>query len=150
MKPYYRKATVEDALYVANNLRPEDLAECMGLGHTPLALPFVVVSSDVAVVFCDVDGTIGGIAGISPDKTPDVGIIWMLCTPHLTRKPHTFVRQARKWLKEQSEYRLIWNVADARNKFHHKLLKLLGFSALRTVYPPPHYLPYLEIVKLCA
>ena len=48
----------------------------------------------------------------------------MLCTPLITSKPHTFVRQAKKWLKSvEPEYKLLWNLADARNHVHHKLLK---------------------------
>lgn len=150
MNPYIRTATFKDALVVAQNLREEDLRELQGLGQTPLALPFNVALSNPAVTFLDKDGTIGGVAGIVPDPTPGVGLIWMLCTPVLVRKPHTFVRNAKKWIAEQTEYKLLWNIADERNVFHHKLLKLLGFKALRTVYPPPYALPYLEIVKVCA
>lgn len=150
MNPYIRTATFKDALVVAQNLREEDLRELQGLGQTPLALPFNVALSNPAVTFLDKDGTIGGVAGIVPDPTPGVGLIWMLCTPALVRKPHTFVRNAKKWIAEQNEYKLLWNIADERNVFHHKLLKLLGFKALRTVYPPPYALPYLEIVKVCA
>ena len=36
----YRPATMGDAVKVANNLRPEDLQELEGLGHTPLGVPF--------------------------------------------------------------------------------------------------------------
>ncbi|AGG54535.1 internal virion protein [Cyanophage SS120-1] len=149
MKPYYRKATVKDAILVANNLRKEDREEVEGLGHSPIALPFLVHLSSTAVAFFDEDGTIGGVGGIMPDKRPHVGQVWMLCTPIVTRKPHTFVRHLKRWLKEQHDYRLLWNIADTRNIFHHKLLKLLGFKALKVTNQAPYFRPYLEIVKLC-
>ena len=149
MKPYYRKATVEDAILVANNLREEDRMEMEGLGHHPLALPFLVQLSSNTISFFDDDESIAGVGGIVPDERLHVGQVWMLCTPIVTRKPHTFVRHAKRWLNEQHDYRLLWNIADARNKFHHKLLKILGFKGIKLVHPPPHSLPYYEIVKLC-
>lgn len=125
--------------------------EIEGLGHHKMSLPFSVAISDVAVAFFDGDGTIAGVAGIVACDQPGIGIVWMICTPALTRKPHTFVRQAKKWLKQQeSNYRLLWNLVDMRNHFHHKLLKMLGFKALRVVQQAPNYLPYYEIVRLCA
>ena len=152
MKPYYRKATFADALHVALNLRKEDRQEIEGLGHSPLILPSCVQTSRESVAFFDEDGTIAGVGGISPDHSnSSYGLIWLLCTPAINNKPHTFVRGARRWLSEHEQnYELLWNLADARNHYHHKLLKMLGFKALRVVNTKPYFLPYLEIVKLCA
>ena len=147
----YRPATVGDAVRVANDLRPEDLQELEGLGHDRLAIPFSVLASDAPVAFYAKDGTLAGVAGIVPDPDPGVGIIWMLCTPAVQKEPINFVKQAKHWLAEEaSNYRLLWNLADARNHLHHKLLKMLGFKAIRSVPSGPHGLPYLEIIKLCA
>ena len=152
MKPYYRKATTKDAILLANNLRKEDREELEGVGHKSVlfALFFIVQLSENAIAFFDEDDSLGGIGGIIPDPRDGVGIVWMLCTPIVQRKPHTFIRHLKRFLNEQHEYRMLWNIADARNKFHHKLLKLLGFKCLRMTYQPPYGLPYLEIVKLCA
>ena len=146
----YRKATVKDGLIVANNLRPDDRAEMEGAGHSIISLPFGVLASDHATYFFSKEGKPAGLAGIVRlDK--NVGQIWMLCTPGIHDAPITFVREAKKWLESiQGEYTLLWNVADARNQVHHKLLKHLGFKALRTVAVGPKNLPYYEIVKLCA
>ena len=152
MKPSYRKATFADALEVALNLRIEDKQEMEGLGYSPMILPACVQTSSEAVAFFDKKNTIAGVAGISPDPAnSSYGIVWMLCTPAVANNPHTFVREARRWLTEhESKYKLLWNLADARNHYHHKLLKMLGFKALRVVNTKPYFLPYLEIVKLCA
>ena len=142
----YRPATIRDAVLVANNLRAEDKAEVEGLGHNLLHLPYGVLASDHSTVFFDRSGEPAGIAGISGD-----GQIWMLCTPVIHNEPITFVRQAKLWLTGvEHNYRLLWNLADARNHVHHKLLKHLGFKALRAVPVGPEQLPYYEIVKLCA
>ena len=134
---------------VANQLRPEDKREVEGMGHTPFHIPLCVLGSEHATVFHAPNGEIAGVAGIVR-LDDQVGQIWMLCTPVITKYPHIFVRRSKKWLKEvQTEYRLLWAYADVRNKVHHKLLRHLGFKALRTVPIGPKNLPYYEIVKLC-
>lgn len=152
MKPYYREATVQDALEVANNILPDDRKEIEGQGHSPLILPFSVVTSRQTAAFFDERGDIGGVAGIVPDPSSSLsGVVWMICTPVVQRRPHTFVREARRWLSaNEKDYRILWNLTDARNQYHHKLLRLLGFKALRVVNVKPYFLPYLEIVRLCA
>lgn len=145
----YRPATFRDGLEVAQNLRDEDRAEVEGLGHSLLHIPYGVLISDHATAFHLRDGSIGGVAGITPVEE-GVGQIWMLCTTDIIKEPITFFRQSKKWMAEaQGDYRLLWNLADARNHVHHQLLKFLGFKALRTVPAGPNQLPYLEIVKLC-
>ncbi len=145
-----RKASIKDALEVARNIRPEDKSEVEGLGHDLSALPFSVAFSDVTAAFETAKGDLAGVAGICPSGTPRSGIIWMICTPALQQQPLTFVRQAKRWIAENEQnYDVLYNYADIRNHFHHKLLKMLGFKALRILQPAPLYLPYYEIVKLC-
>ena len=150
MRYSIQKATCEDALAVARNIRPEDKMEIEGLGHSLGALPFSVALSEVAISF-HIDNQLAGVAGICPSGTPRNGVIWMVCTPVLTKRPITFVRQARKWLSSvEKDYDTLHNYTDVRNVFHHKLLKMLGFKAIRMLQPAPNYLPYYEILKLCA
>lgn len=149
-----RTATIQDALYVCKNIRAEDKREIEGLGHTLGILPWSVINSDHAVTLfhpSDPDD-IMGVAGIVPDPSnPKAGIIWMLCTPSISRFPHTVIREARKWIAHnETKYQFLWNLADARNHLHHKFLKLLGFKSINIVYPQPYHIPYYEIVKLCA
>ena len=150
MSQFHRPATYKDGLVVLNHLRPEDKEEMKGTGLPLLHVPFGVFLSEHATYFHDTDGSPAGLAGVVR-LSPTEGQIWMLCTPLITTKPHTFVRGAKKWLKEvEKDYKLLWNIADVRNSVHHKLLKHLGFKALRTVPVGPDALPYFEIVKLCA
>lgn len=147
---FYRPATYKDGLRVLNHIRTEDKAEVEGMGLPMLHVPFGLLVSEHATYFHAGNDEPAGIAGIVR-LSPSEGQIWMLCTPLITTKPHTFVRQAKKWLSSvEREYQLLWNYADARNHVHHKLLKHLGFRALRTVPTGPNALPYYEIVKLCA
>ena len=91
-----------------------------------------ILYSEHATVFFSKKGEIAGCAGINR-MDGDVGQIWMLCTNVIHKEPITFVRQAKKWLNNiEPEYRLLWNLADARNHVHHKL-QHLGFKALRAV-----------------
>lgn len=145
----YRPATIRDAVAVANNLRDEDRSEVEGLGLSLLHLPFGIATCDFATYFYTRDGSDAGIAGVA-DVGNGAGQVWMLCTPAILKEPITFVKQAKLWLSEvEHNYQLLWNLADARNHMHHRLLKHLGFKALRAVPCGPEQLPYFEIVKLC-
>ena len=138
-----KKATIEDALEVARNIRPEDKMEIEGLGHSLGALPFSVALSDVAVSLYLADGTLAGVAGICPSGTPRNGIIWMICTPALTKQPITFVRQARKWLATMGEdYDILYHYTSGRDVFHHNHLTMLGSKDSRMRQQAPHQLPY--------
>ena len=134
MKPYYRKATVADALNVAKNIREEDRKEMEGLGQSPNSLVFSVLLSEITVSFFNKHNKICGVAGIQKDpNNPKIGKIWMICTPELEHNPVTFVKQAKKWISEQTDFIMLHNIADSRNHYHHKLLKLLGFVSLNKV-----------------
>ena len=151
MNSQYRTATISDGLAVANMLRIEDRKEVEGLGLNPIFhIPFGVATCNHSTYFYTKSGEPAGVAGIA-DISDGVGQIWMLCTPAIHNEPFTFVRQAKLWLSEiEHQYELLWNLADARNHVHHKLLKHLGFKALRVIPAGPEQLPYFEIVKLCA
>ena len=147
----YREATFKDGLKIINKLRPDDKAEVEGRGFSVLHVPFSLEISEFPTVFFSREGEVAGIAGVGIYDNTKIGQIWMLCTPVIEKHPITFVRGAKSWLKEiEGNYKLLWNIVDARNKGHHKLLKHLGFKALQTVPTGPMNLPYYEIVKTCA
>ena len=150
MNQFIRTATFEDGCRLIRELRIEDRRELEGMGHPILHIPYGILVSNHATLFHDKNGAMAGIAGIV-ELEPGIGQIWMLCTSVVETAPHTFIRNAKRWLREvEKEYTLLWNFADARNHYHHKLLRLLGFQALRIVPIGPDNLPYFEIVKLCA
>ena len=147
---YYRTSTLGDSIELINNIRQEDKQEVEGTGQTVLDLPPLVAGSSHATTFFSPEGHLAGMAGIV-DQANGSGQIWMLCTPVIHDAPVLFIRQAKRWLKLiENDYQLLWNWADTRNHMHHKLLKHLGFKAIRTVPIGPDNLPYFEIIKLCA
>ena len=145
----YRPATFRDGVYVANNLRTEDKNEIEGFGLSPSSVPFSLLYTEHPTVFTNVKGDIAGVGGVVR-QDDNVGCIWMLCTPAVLDMRISLFRQSRQWLDEfQGEYKLLWNLADARNTMHHQLLKFCNFKAIRTVTTGPYQLPYYEIVRLC-
>ena len=145
----YRPATIRDGFTVAQNIPKEDLQELRGLGYDLLNIPVGILTSEHPTVFYTKEGEIAGCAGVNREEG-NVGRIWMLCTEAIHKEPITFVRQAKKWLINiESNYRLLWNLADARNHTHHKLLRHLGFKAIRAIPVGEEQNLYFEIVRLC-
>ena len=145
-----RKATLSDALYVAQNLRPPDLSELEGLGHTPFNCILGVLLCEDTFAFTNYEGQIAGIGGVIPDDDGNAGI-WTLCTPALDSMGVTFFRQAKRHIDDLTKpYKMVYALCDSRNDLHHNFLKFLGFKALRAIPQPPFNIPYYEVVKLCA
>ena len=150
MKHLIRKATIEDAIYVSQNLRPADLSEIEGLGRTPFNCVLGVLMCEDTFAFTNYKGDLAGIGGVIPDSDGNAGI-WTLCTPALETMGLTFFRQAKRHIDELTKpYKMVYASCDSRNKLHHKFLKFLGFKALRAIPQPPFNIPYYEVVKLCA
>ena len=142
------KASTLDAEYVAHNLQEDDYRELIGLGLNPLeAVPYSVRTSDNAVTFWNPDGMICGVAGVSRTDA-HCGAIWMLTTPDVRPYPKLFLKEAKKWVDQQTSYLMLHNVADPRNRMHMKLLHLLGFKKLSYVSVGPQRLTYVEFAKL--
>ena len=138
-----RPATEEAAIQVASNLRYEDYRECVeGHGTNPqVSLPEAVHYGH-CISFDMPNGKTAGLAGIH-----DNGAIWMLCTPAIHKYPITFAREAKRFIDSRTEP-ILWNVVDARNTAHIKLLKYLGFKFLRKISFGPNQLPFIEFCKL--
>ena len=137
--------TPELALSVGKKLRPEDRRECeqtTGYSAEAICVESYYQSAYGASVYFEVpNGKAAGVAGVSPNN-----MIWMLCTPESTEYPHTFVREARRWVNSLPNPYL-YNVADMRNEAHIKLLKLLNFKFIR--YFMYNGVPLIEFIKLC-
>ena len=143
MSKYIHPATLEAALHVASNLLPEDRSEVIeGHGHDPENAIVVGINNTDSVYFKVPNDEIAGIAGVAKD-----GRIWMLCTPAIYDYPHTFAREAKRYIQNRKE-KLLWNIVDKRNKVHLKLLKFLGFKFLRELKYGPNNLSFIEFCRV--
>ena len=140
---YIQPCTPQLALEVGENLRWEDVREVEET--TGLTAPAAVLESyyrsAFSVYFTVPNGKAAGVAGVTPDNK-----IWMLCTKASEEYPHTFVKEARRWLDSLHNPYLL-NHADMRNESHIKLLKLLKFKFIN--YQVHNGVPLIQFVKLC-
>ena len=143
MSKYIHPVTLEAALGVASNLLSDDRREVVeGHGHDPETALIVGSNACDAVYFKVPNGDIAGMAGVHSN-----GQIWMLCTPAILNYPHTFAREAKRYVESRKE-KLLWNIVDKRNKVHLKLLKFLGFKFLRELKHGPNNLSFIEFCRV--
>lgn len=143
MSKYIHPATVEAAIEVASNLRYEDHRELVeGHGYDPMVVIPEAVSKSFCVYFTMPNGKTAGMAGIHSN-----GAIWMLCTPAIDEYRITFAREAKKFIESRQE-KMLFNIVDARNVAHVKLLRFLGFKFLRVIEHGPNNLPFIEFCRL--
>ena len=142
MSDFIKPCSLEDAYYVASNLRPDDYRECVeGHGIVPtIHIPLSTLNGE-SVSFIVPDGRTAGIAGVNTN-----GAIWMLTTPAIHDFPVTFAREAKRFVDGRTE-ELLWNIVDKRNTVHLKLLKFLGFEFLKEVQHGPNKLTFIEFRK---
>ena len=143
MSKYIHPITLEAAIEVASNLRPEDRREMVeGHGTDPMEYANWIAEEGSAVYFTVPNGKTAGMAGVGPG-----GVIWMLCTPAIQDYPMTFARESKRFVEGRSEP-LLWNVVDCRNIIHLKLLKFLGFKFLRKISFGPNQLSFIEFCRV--
>ena len=143
MSKYIYPATLEAALQVASNLLPEDRRVVTeGHGHDPENALVVGINNCDSVYFKVPNGKIAGMAGVHNN-----GQIWMLCTDAIYDYPHTFAREAKRYVNARTE-KLLWNIVDSRNKVHIKLLRFLGFKFLRKFPYGPNNLSFIEFCRV--
>ena len=143
---YIKPLTPELALSVGQNLRWEDrreVEETTGFCAEAICVQSYYNSAYGSSVYFEVpNGKAAGVAGVTPEN-----VIWMLCTEASTEYPHTFVREAKRWVNSLSNP-YVFNHADMRNESHIKLLKLLGFTFVN--YHVYNGVPLIEFIKTCA
>lgn len=143
MSKYIHQATVGAALEVALNLLPDDRSEVQeGHGHDPKTALVDSIRYCDSVYFEVPNGKIAGLAGVHGN-----GQIWMLCTPAIYDYPHTFAREAKRYVDERRE-KLLWNIVDERNEVHLKLLRFLGFKFIRRLNYGPNNLTFIEFARV--
>ena len=143
---YIQPCTPELALSVGLNLRFEDKRETEETSNMCAAASVVQSYFNSAygscVYFKVPNGKAAGVAGVTPNN-----MIWMLCTEASTEYPHTFVKEAKRWVNSLLNPYLC-NQADMRNEAHIKLLKLLGFTFVN--YHVYNNVPLIQFIKPCA
>ena len=118
-----------------------------GVGGEGEAMVIKIKHRQVAEV-ADLSGSISCARDV--DVLPGVyegGQIWMLCTPAILKFPHTFAREAKRYVNSRQE-KLLWNFVDERNKIHLKLLRFLGFKFLRRFPYGPNNLSFIEFCRV--
>ena len=141
---YIQPCTPELALEVGLNLRYEDRREAEETSGLCAEASIIesFYNSTYTVFFKVPNGKAAGVAVVTPHN-----VIWMLCTEASTEFPHTFVREARRWVNSLLNPYLM-NQADMRNDSHIKLLKLLGFTFVN--YHVYNNVPLIQFIKPCA
>jgi len=130
------------ALDVCDNLREDDLRELVeGYGLSPKEAAEQAASWVSSVGFTVPNGKTAGMAGVTRDHR-----IWMLCTDAINDYPHTFVREAKRYVDSRPEP-MLWNVVDKRNTVHLRLLKFLGFDFIDEVEFGPNQLTFIRFCK---
>ena len=130
-----RIATVIDAWELAQNMRPEDAAECMASGgYNPVdAIMASMQASNFtsAVLF---DGQVAALFGVVELAPMTVisnprGVVWALTSTVVDRHRKTFFKVSRQVLDElSSQYSRLVNSVDARYVGALRLLSRLGFE----------------------
>ena len=146
-----REATIDDAIYVSQNLREADRSELAGLGHNPFQVILGFHFCEDCITVLNNKKEIAAIGGFIPDGEGNA-YVWILCTPSIESMGFTFFRRARAEIEERAKpfYNMLYALCDSRNRLHHRFLKHMGFQALRAIPQAPYHIPYLEVVKLCA
>jgi hypothetical protein len=149
-----RTATWSDVPILAPDLREADKAEiAAGCGLPPNEAISVGIRAGQARVACLNNGYPVAVYGVVPG--PSVaslkpGVIWMLATNGFKALHTQFLREGGRELDRLTEgYDLVYNFTDARNSLHHRWLRWMGFTFIKT--HPQHGVerrPFLEFVRI--
>lgn len=146
-----RPATEEDALWVGNNLRPDDAREVAVMGQTPegAVLSSLRISNEAYTIRLS---TPEGAA----EKTPclifgrhqvdgERSVVWMLCTKEIARAPLSILREMSAWADHwMQRHGTLFNFVDERNSLPRRWLQLLGFTIGHAIQINDHPFRYFS------
>lgn len=128
-----RAARDADAVTLAANLRPQDLAEVEALRGPGSALA-AIREGIAASLWCDaieVDGELAAIVGLVPYQSAvlgDTGVPWMLGTPAVDRCGGVLIRLTPAYIARMlADFPRLFNIVDARNTRAVRWLQRAGF-----------------------
>lgn len=149
---YIRPSTQEDVEYLSIRLRDEDVEEVLAGNNTPFnALAHGLEVSELCYTLIDRHQTPVGMLGICKGYYNNSGIIWLLGTKGIEENSITFLRNSKPVLAqfyERTGYDFLYNYTYVKNELHHKWLRWLGFTFLRTITMPTTGKEFIEFVKL--
>lgn len=125
-----RKATYNDCLEVAFNMREADVREVYASsGTNPLTCLLRARSvSNKRCFAIYLDSHVVGIFGVAP-LLKEVGVPWLLGTCDLTSNKLEFYKKSRELLNTfMDEFNILINYVDARNTTSINWLQSLGFT----------------------
>lgn len=140
---------MEDAHYIAANMRQDDRQECEAqLGLPPaFILPQAIGRPNVWT--WEEEGVPVAIGGVDA-SIPSVGTVWMTSTDDIVKHRIKFLRELSKPMLEllHQDYPILTNMVDARNTLHIRWLRWLGFTVLRRIEKwGAHSVPFYEFAR---
>lgn len=141
-----RPATEADLVYVASNLKKDDLQELAALGYGPEQVPSSLALSSKVLAWGPEDKP-SAVFGVHPDGP--VGYIWSLSTPEILPRWREVHKSTPAILDELGRgYSVLSNVKDARHRHHIRWLRALGFTFINTHRLGTAELPFHEFVRI--
>lgn len=132
-----RPATIKDIRTVTEGMREDDAREARALGYDPKAAlaSSCIYSDKVFAVVDDKDNAVA-LFGVGPhvlDGEVTVGCCWLVGTDGFPGVALKGARIVPGWVNElHTDYPVLWNWVDCRNRVHVRWLKWLGFEFLNT------------------
>lgn len=144
MQDYFRPYKKGDLPALWDNLRAEDLSELQGLGINNPAL--VEQHLGHTQTWDTPDGPVACL-GVTPTDEPGVGLVWALAAEAARPRWRFAVRNTQAVLDEiGSDYLILTNFKDARNKGQVRWLRRVGFTFINRV--PLGNREYLQFVRI--
>jgi len=135
--PSVRKAVMQDAVFLAKNMKEMDKLECKySHDDTPLDALLSCFSQKDAENYSIVDtnGYVYGMFGVNSDpELENYGVIWLLSSDKLQKFPISFFKESKKWIEKlHYNYEHIYNMVYEENWQSLKWLQLCGFKPIGT------------------
>jgi len=129
-------ATVEHAIYVAENLRDMDRFELLACGVVPEEALVLSWEKSMTAWTWLVDGVPAAIGGVASASLMDTtGNIWLLTTPLVEQYPIAFTKVSRIALARVKEmYPTVENFVSAEYESCLRWLEWLGFKIGHSIY----------------
>lgn len=149
---YIRPSVQEDVEFLSSRLREEDVEEVTASANTPFnALSHGLAVSKPCYTLIDREHTPVGMLGVCEGTYRNSGIIWLLGTKGIETNSISFLRHSKPVLGSLfvgTGYDFVYNYTYVKNELHHRWLRWLGFTFLRTITLPSTGKEFIEFVKL--